>query len=220
MTRTLALAGAAAAAFTLQSACGQSADKAQDTVAEASAESGVGSNQASNTVQDAASAAVGTVSASTLGANTVEGYVTNAAISDMYEIASGKLAQERSKNAEIKKFGQQLVTDHTKTSADLKAAVGQAGVQVTIPTEMDERRKGMVDNLRQASEADFDKVFIAQQNTAHSEALTLHRGFADNSDNAALKAVAAKAAPVVERHLQHAKGMGEGGAAKSGGAAH
>jgi putative membrane protein len=205
MKPTLALTAALAAALAL-SACNR------DQAAETSAESGVGSNPASNTVQDAVGAAVGQTSAATLGANTVGGYVANAAIADMYEIAASKVALERSKNAEIKKAAQMIITDHTKSSTELKTALSGAGVgaDVTIPPEMDERRKGMVDNLRQAPADGFDRVYLGQQTAAHQESLTLHRGFAENGDNAALKAHAAKTAPVIEKHLQHVRGL-EGG---------
>ena len=204
MKRTLALTAAVAAALTL-AACNR------DQVEETSEKTGVGSNPASNTVQDAVGAAVGQTSAATLGANTVGGYVTNAAIADMYEVAAARVALERSKNADVKKAAQMILDDHTRSSNELKAAVASAGTDVTIPTEMDERRKGMVDNLRQAPADGFDQVWLAQQTAAHQEALTLHRGFADNGDNAALKAHAAKTAPVIEKHLQHVRSHQGGG---------
>ena len=201
MKKTLMTAAAAVAALSL-AACNR------DDVEKTSEETGVGSNPASNMVQDATGAAVGQTSAATLGGHTVGGYVPNAAIADMYEIAASKVALERSQNAEVKKLAQMIIDDHTKSSADLKAALGTANAgDVQIPTEMDERRKGMVDNLRQAPAAGFDKVFLTQQEAAHEEALTLHKTFADNGDNPALKAHAAKTAPVVQGHLDHINKM-------------
>lgn len=214
MKRTLLVSGAFAALLAL-SACGEKAEVVEDgPVENASAESGVGSNPASNAAQDAASAAVGTVSAATLG-RTTEGFVTNAAISDMYEIEAGKLASTMAKNADLKKFGQQMVTDHTKMSAELKTAVASAQ-GVTLPTAMDERRQGMIDNLKQAGDK-FDEVYQEQQVAAHGEALTLARTYAEAGDNAALKAHATKGAPMIENHLQMVRAMG-GQAAADGGA--
>ena len=48
------------------------------------------------------------------------------AASDMYEIESGKLAQTKATAPEVKAFGAMLVTDHGKSSADLKAAAAEA----------------------------------------------------------------------------------------------
>jgi putative membrane protein len=209
MKRTLALTTAMAAALTL-SACNRDAG-GEDKVAEASAESGVGSNAASNTVQDATGAAVGAASAATLG-RTTEGYVSNAAEGDMYEIQAAELALKMSKNAEIKKLAQMIKDDHTKAAADMKTAVASAqGVQ--LPTKLDERRQGFLDNLKQAPADQFDKVWLTQQEAAHEESLTLHRTYADAGDVAALKAHAAKAAPRVEAHLDMVKKLDDANAA-------
>ncbi|HYF22234.1 MAG TPA: DUF4142 domain-containing protein [Caulobacteraceae bacterium] len=198
MTRSILLAAAAVAALTIAACQKQEAENP-------------GQSEPVNAAQDAVGAAVGAVSASTLGANTVDGYVTNAAISDMYEIQAGQLASEKGVSAEVKKMGAMLVKDHTATSTAMKAAIAQGGVTATVPTELDQRRKGMIDNLRAASGADFDKVFLAQQTAAHSEALTLHQGFAENSDNPALKQFAAQTAPKIQHHLEEARRLEAGG---------
>ena len=201
MKRTLALTAAALAALSL-AACNQ--NQGEDEVAEASAESGVGSNPASNTVQDATGAAVGAASAATLG-RTTGGYVSNAAEGDMYEIEAANIALQRSENAEIKKLAQMIKDDHTKAAAEMKTAVGSAGGDVQMPTKLDERLQGFLDNLKQAPADQFDKVWLTQQEAAHEEALTLHRTYADVGDNAALKAHAAKSAPIIEKHLEHVR---------------
>ena len=118
MKYSFAIAGALAAVLAV-AACNQTE--------QASEETGVGSNEVSNTVQDATSAAVGTVSATTVGANTTGGYVTGAANSDMYELAAAKMAAEKSQNADVKKFAAMLTTDHTKSSTELKGMSGQFG---------------------------------------------------------------------------------------------
>jgi len=213
MKQMLALSAAFSAALLL-AACGEKNEPVEDgPIENASAESGVGSNPASNAVQDATSGAVGAVSAATLG-RTTGGFVTNAAISDMYEIEAGKLAQQKSKTADVKAFGKMMVTDHTKMSAELKTAAASAA-DVTVPAEMDERRQGMIDNLRQAPADQFDRVYLAQQVAAHDEALTLARTYADAGDNAALKAHAAKGAPMIQTHHENARKIESGmGAAK------
>ena len=215
MKKQLALAGAFAAALAL-AACGDRNAEEEGPVAEASSETGVGSNPASNTVQDAASAVVGPTSAVTLG-RTTGGFVTNAAIGDMYEIEAGRLAGQRSQNAQVKSFGQMLVKDHTAMSNELKTAAAGAGDDAKLPTGMDERRTGMIDNLKQAPADQFDRVFIAQQIAAHREALELMQTYANAGENAALKALAAKGAPKIQGHLEHAQRLEQGG---GGGAAH
>jgi len=205
MKRALLISGASVLMLAA-AACGERNEVVEDgPVENASAESGVGSNPVSNTVQDAASGAVGAASAATLG-RTTEGFVTNAAISDMFEIQSSRLAMEKSQNAELKRMAQQIIADHERTSGELKTAAGSAQ-GVTVPTAMDERRQGMIDNLRQAPAEQFDRVYLAQQTAAHNEAVTLYRTYGENGDNQQLKAFATKTLPALQNHLQMAQAM-------------
>ena len=163
-----------------------------------------------NAAQDATSEAVGSVSAMTAG-QTVDGYVMNAAMGDMYEIQAADMALERTQNAQVRELAQMIKTDHTAASERLRAAAQAAGE--TLPTELDERRQGMLDNLRAASSAEeFDRVYIAQQVAAHEEALALHRGFADNDENAALAQHAQSVIEPIEMHHQRAEQLQEGAA--------
>ena len=52
-----------------------------------------------------------------------EDFVKEVAISDMFEIESSKLAQQKANAAPVKTFAGQMVTDHTKTSTELKGLV-------------------------------------------------------------------------------------------------
>lgn len=183
------ISGVAAAA--LLSACGEQEE--QDPV---------------NAAQDAASAPVGQMSASTLGANTVDGYVTNAAIGDMYEIQAAELALERSQNAEVRELAQMIHDDHTAASQAMRGIVEGGQVDAELPTELDERRQGLIDNLRDADD-NFDEVYIDQQVAAHQEALTLHRGFADNEDAPELAAHAGEVSGPIEMHLERARALDE-----------
>ena len=160
-------------------------------------------NDAVNTAQDATSAAVGATSAATVGQMSTDAFVTNAAISDMYEIEAGQIAQKKGQSADVKAFGKMMVSDHTAMSNEMKPLITAAGK--TAPAGLDERRKGLIDNLNAASAAEFDNVYLSQQEAAHSEALTLMQGYADNGDDAGLKGAAAKAVPKIQAHLDRVK---------------
>jgi len=169
------------------------------------------SNSTVNAAQDATSAAVGAASASTMGQVSTDAFVANAPISDMYEIQAGEIAQKKGQSKGVKDFGKMMVADHTALSATMKPLIAATGK--TPPTGLDERRKGMIDNLNAASAADFDKVYLDQQEAAHNEALTLMQGYADHGDDAGLKDAAAKAAPKVQAHLDQVKALKAGGGA-------
>ena len=199
MAQKALLAAAAIAALSL-AAC------QQKDAAPTPADPGT-SNAAVNAAQDATATAVGTAAAVTGPAST-DAFVTNAAISDMYEIQAGQIAQTKGQSAAVKAFGQQMVTDHTALSNAMKPLILAAGK--AAPAGLDERRKGLIDNLNAAAPGEFDKVYIAQQEAAHNEALTLMQGYADHGDDAGLKGAAAKALPKIKAHLQHAQGLASG----------
>lgn len=191
MTRLALIAATAVLALT---ACQQ-----KDEVANAS-DPGT-TNATVNAAQDATSAAVGASAAATVGQVSTDAFITNAAISDMYEIEAGKVAQAKGQSKGVKDFGKMMVADHSAMSNAMKPLVAAAGK--TAPTGLDERRKGMIDNLNAAAPADFDRVYLDQQEAAHNEALTLMSGYGDNGDNADLKAGALKAVPKIQAHLDH-----------------
>jgi len=156
-------------------------------------------------VQDMASAPVGEMSAATLGANTVGGYVSNAVEGDIYEIRAADIALERTQNAQVRELAQMIKSDHTQASESLTQMVPTAAPDVEMPDKLDERRQGLLDNLRSAPAADFNQTYIDQQIAAHNEALTLHRGFADNTDAPRLAEHARTVIPKLEMHLRRAE---------------
>src|SRR5450631_669458 len=78
---------------------------------------------------------------STLGISpTTEDFVKEAAMSDITEIEAAKIAQQKG-NAEEKKFADQMIADHTKTSTELKSLVGSGAVKAEIPGAIDDSSK-------------------------------------------------------------------------------
>jgi putative membrane protein len=198
MNRAFLLTAAAAAALSL-AACSKPASTPPPAPATETA------TDAANAAQDAVGAAVGQTSAATLGSHDTGAFVSNATQSDMYEIQAGAIAATRAKNADVKAFGKSMVIQHTAMSNEMKPLITAAG---QMPADkLDERRQGFIDNLKSASDADFDKTYIDQQVAAHGEALTLMSGYADAGADAGLKAGAAKAIAKVQAHLAKAKSI-------------
>jgi putative membrane protein len=75
-----------------------------------------------------------------------EDFVQEAATSDMFEIASSKLALERGDEA-TKAFAQQMVTDHQKTTDELKGLVTSGKVKAPLPAAMTSSQQSMLDKL-------------------------------------------------------------------------
>jgi putative membrane protein len=100
-----------------------------------------------------------------------------------------------------------LVTDHTKSSSDLKVAAAKAEPPITPPTALPADKQAKLDSLKAASGADFDKLFIDQQIEAHTKALDLLNSYAAGGSSEPLKAFATTASSVVQGHLDKAKSL-------------
>ncbi|HEY5337006.1 MAG TPA: DUF4142 domain-containing protein [Rhizomicrobium sp.] len=162
-------------------------------------------NETVSAVKDATAGVVGEVSAQMT--STARGFVTAAATSDMYEVEAGKIAEDRSRSADVKAFAKKMVKAHTETTDQVKAILAQGTVDAAPPAHLDDRRQGMIDDLRGASAADFDTRYLSQQVAAHNEALILMQGYAKDGDVIALKKFAAATAPVVQDHLNMAEDL-------------
>jgi putative membrane protein len=166
-------------------------------------------NQAANAVQDHAAGVVG-AAAGPAGATTDDGFVTNAAIGGMYEVQAGRIAAERSRNARIKALGEMMVADHSKAGDELKPIA--AAANLALPTALDQRHQGLIDNLRGATDQDFDRVYLQQQEAAHNETAALLESYGRMGGNEALKGWAAKTLPVVKHHQEAVDALDEANA--------
>ena len=154
-------------------------------------------------MKDSTAGLVGKVSAEMT--STTKGFVTAAATSDLYEITAGQIAVQRAQSQAVKDFAQKMVDAHSETTAKLKGLIADNKINVALPSHVDHRRQGMLDDLRGAKAEDFDHRYISQQVAAHKEADILMRGYAKDGDNAALKDFAGTTDKAVKMHLSMAQ---------------
>jgi putative membrane protein len=136
-----------------------------------------------------------------------EDFIKEAATSDMLEIEAAKVAQQKG-DADEKKFAEQMITDHTKTSSELKGLV-PAGMTSAIPTALDDSSQKKLDKLRNAKPEDFASNYDPMQVSAHKDAVSLFERYAKGGDDAKLKDWADKTLPALQHHLQMAEMMND-----------
>ncbi|OWK31244.1 DUF4142 domain-containing protein [Sphingomonas dokdonensis] len=127
-------------------------------------------------------------------------YVAKAGAGDLYERTSSQLVMGSTKNPKVRQFAQMMITDHTKSTNEVKAAAKQAGITPQPPALMPDQTR-MIAELRAAPAATRDQVYLTQQKAAHQKALALHKSYAQTGTAAPLKMVAGKVAPVVQHHI-------------------
>src|SRR5580698_1795823 len=137
---------------------------------------------------------------------TTADFVKEAATSDMLEIQAAKIAEDKG-NAEEKKFAGQMISDHTKTSSELREMVGGSAVMADIPTKLDDSSQKKLDKLRDAKPADFAGQYDPMQVSAHKDAVSLFERYSKSGDNPKLKDWAGKTLPALQHHLDMAEAM-------------
>jgi putative membrane protein len=125
------------------------------------------------------------------------------------DIDAGKLAEGKSRSAEVKQFAQTMVTDHTAVNQSAVALVTKLKV---TPEENDTSRalKAGGDKnlaaLRGLDGAAFDKAYVDHEVAYHEQVLqALDSVLVPNAQNAELKALLIKVRPAFVAHLEHAK---------------
>jgi putative membrane protein len=142
---------------------------------------------------------------STLGiAPKTEDFIKEAAMSDMLEIDAAKIAQQKGDSQE-KTFAGEMITDHTKTSTELKGLV--SGEMSALPTSLDDSSQKKLDKLRNTKPEDFASEYDPMQVSAHKDAVSLFERYAKGGDDPKLKKWAGKTLPTLQHHLAMAQDM-------------
>lgn len=135
-----------------------------------------------------------------------EDFIMEASASDVFEIEFSKLALQKGNDA-TKAFAQQMVTDHEKTTAELKALLASGKVQGNPVATLTEDFKEEIDELAKLDGDEFNEEYIDDQVEAHEDAVDLFKRYAEEGENADLKAWAGKTLPALEHHYQMAQDL-------------
>jgi putative membrane protein len=139
-------------------------------------------------------------------------FVQKAAISDMFEIEAGKLAQQKAASNEHKQFGEMLVSDHNEASNKLKSIVANMpGLE--MPQDLDAAHKQKLQKLQGLSGAQFDNQFKTEQVQGHQQAVKLFENYAKSDDQPELKQFAGELLPKLRDHLKLAQALPAAGRA-------
>lgn len=131
-------------------------------------------------------------------------FIDLAASGDMYELAASRIAKERGVGGEVATFADQMIADHSVTSAELRAITAAMAPPMTVPTELNGKHRSMLQQLNEAGPGNATtRAYVDGQRAAHNEAVALYTAYAQNGEHPALKAFAQKHLPALTAHLEH-----------------
>ena len=127
------------------------------------------------------------------------------------DVDAGKLAAATTTNAEVKKFAELMVSDHTAVNNSAVELVTKLGVKPEDnPTSPSLKKEGdlNVDHLHTLHGAAFDKAYIDREVAYHQQVLdAVDKVLIPSASNAELKALLVKVRPAFVAHLEHARAL-------------
>lgn len=160
------------------------------------------SNMTTNAMSNMSNAMTNT---GTAGSGAGTEFMRDAAQGGMAEVKMGELAGSKAQNAEVKQFGQRMVTDHSKANDELKAVAAKKSV--TLPTEVNAKQMEDMSKLQKLSGAEFDKEYVKMMVEDHEKDVADFQKQAETGTDADAKAFAAKTLPTLKEHLQMIKAI-------------
>lgn len=130
-------------------------------------------------------------------------FAVEAASGGLMEVELGKLAATNASSADVKQFGQQMVTDHSKANDELKTLA--AAKNITIPAAPSEEHQKHINDLKEKKGADFDKAYMSMMVDDHEEDVSKFEKEGNEGNDADIKAFAAGKVATLKHHLEMAK---------------
>lgn len=132
-------------------------------------------------------------------------FAVAAADGGMMEVQLGELAQTNAASADVKKFGQTMVTEHSKASEELKTLAAQKNI--TLPAMLSDDKQKKYDDLAKKKGAEFDKAYISFMVDDHKEDISEFEEAAKDAKDADVKAWAEGKVPTLKHHLEMAEAL-------------
>jgi putative membrane protein len=125
------------------------------------------------------------------------------------DVDAGRLALARSQNAEVRRFAQTMVTDHTAVNASAAALVGRLGVtpaESPISRSLKEGAQQTHARLSSLQGAAFDQAYLDNEIAYHDAVIKAVDGvLIPSATSAELRAALVGARPAFVAHLEHAR---------------
>jgi putative membrane protein len=130
-------------------------------------------------------------------------FVSKAGMGGLAEVMMGNLALQKASNADVKAFGQRMVTDHSKANEELQQLATAKGT--SLPAELAGEATDAYDHLNSLSGAAFDKAYMTHMVEDHEKDVAEFDKASTSARDADVKAWAGKTLPTLQSHLQQAK---------------
>jgi len=127
-------------------------------------------------------------------------FAMKAAAAGLAEVTESNAVAEKTSNPDVKRIAQHLIEDHTKANNEL-IQIAQS-LDLSLPKEPDTTDRRRIDRLSAAKGRDLDRDYLADQKTAHEEAIRLFTEESKNGKNEKLRSFASQTLPKLQEHYK------------------
>ena len=129
-------------------------------------------------------------------------FLIKAAQDGMAEIQICELALKQAGSADVKRFAQDMITQHGQI--DREAARIAAQKNITLPTEVSAEQKSTFEEMKKLSGKNFDKKFMEHNVSDHEKDVKDYKEQMEQGTDTDIKAFAAKTLTTLQTHLGYA----------------
>ncbi|SDB61941.1 DUF4142 domain-containing protein [Belnapia rosea] len=137
------------------------------------------------------------------------GFMTTATRGGLAEVQMGQLAQRNGRSPAVKRFGERMVADHSKTNQEMLALAQQK--QITPPDSMGAQHQAIYDRLAGLRGREFDRAYIQAMVEDHREDVQAFQTEAQDGTDPDVRAFAQRHLPVLQEHLRMVERMEQRG---------
>lgn len=130
-------------------------------------------------------------------------FLVKAANGGLLEVEAGRLAEKLASSKDVKEFAKQMVQDHGKANAELKAYA--ASKNIAIPDSIDKDTKEKLAKLTEKKGKEFDEEYVDFMVSDHKEDVSLFEDASKDASDPELKAWVDKTLPTLRHHLMMAQ---------------
>jgi putative membrane protein len=141
---------------------------------------------------------------------TAQSFATQVTVINKAEIELGEMALKSSKDAEVQKFAQRMIDDHTSADKQLKSIAAKQNLD--LPRQLDAEHQALKDKLAKLKGDEFDREYTKAMAEGHDKATKLfEQASRDPQLPGELKQFATTTLPTIKEHREAAHSVKGGG---------
>ena len=137
---------------------------------------------------------------------TPQSFASKAATIGKAEIALGQIAMKNTSDANVRKYAERMVKDHS--AADKKLQAIAAKENLDLPQTLDPEHEALKTKLQSLKGEEFDRAYMSAMSKGHDEAVALFQSASQQRQMPDdLKQFAASTLPTLEEHKEMAHSL-------------